>query len=866
MGATHFGLQRFDGVRWTRIGEDWNFPLKELDEMHLDAQGTLWVGTHDSYYALRRGEKRFYDSGIKSGPVHMTSERAGWMAENDSLTQLSRAAEGPWVRAATGITGTIEALTSTSDGHLWIATDNGILRIEAGPSRDPVVEQFRQEDGLTGSVVFRLFQDRESNVWAISGGGLDQFRQVPFNRVQLPPGIGGLRMISLGDSLLVASGARGKLTLFRVTGKGAEPVPSSLRSVYAMAPDQQGGAWLNADGGIWRYTENSLKPLLSRPPGADNVNDNVSAMTVDGSEALWISLIGDRTHRLYKFKAGSWSVVQDSLVGNNSGATTMMTDHLGNVWIGFRDHRLVETDGLTSKTYAESDGLNLGIITALFEHNDHIWLGGTEGVAYFQKGRIHKLLTDTEVNLKSTTGVVEFANGDVWLNSIAGVVEIEGREAATALRNSAYRVKARVFNYLDGVNGSTSAITFGSSSLQKTNDGTLYVNAFGEVLRINPDQIDKNTIPPEVRISSVTVDHHTFSPPNVAELTKGAQNLQIDYTASSLSIPERVQFRYKLEGFDTDWQVAGARRQAFYSKLPPRHYIFRVAASNNDGVWSNADAMWTFDLPVTFLQSIWFKLLCAAACAVLLAALYLYRVGQLTAQVKRSLLVRIAERERIARDLHDTFFQGVQGLFLRFNTGTSNLRADDPVRELFVEALQQSDLVMAEGREMVLDLRGDEPATSDLAGVFLRGGEALKGHDPIDYKVVVIGQPRELHTVCARELSRIGKEALHNAFSHSKARTIECEIAYAKDMVTLRIRDDGVGIDADVLRGGRRQGHLGLPGMKERAERVGAKFRIWSQKNGGSEIEVLAPAAVAYANCNLLPARNGLWKWIQRPG
>jgi signal transduction histidine kinase len=234
--------------------------------------------------------------------------------------------------------------------------------------------------------------------------------------------------------------------------------------------------------------------------------------------------------------------------------------------------------------------------------------------------------------------------------------------------------------------------------------------------------------------------------------------------------------------------------------------------------------------------------------------------------VKRNLLVRLAERERIARDLHDTFFQGVQGLLLRFNTGTSNLRPDDPIRALFIETLKQSDQVMAEGRDMVLDLRADEDAIAALPDVLARAGEQLQDRNSADYNAVVIGQPRELQGLCAVELSCIGKEAIHNAFSHSQARSIECEIAYTDDAVTLRIRDNGIGIDADILRGGRRAGHLGLPGMKERAERIGAKLSIWSQKNGGSEIEVVVPGAVAYATSKSMTIGSWLWKLVQRPG
>jgi signal transduction histidine kinase len=480
----------------------------------------------------------------------------------------------------------------------------------------------------------------------------------------------------------------------------------------------------------------------------------------------------------------------------------------------------------------------------------------------FSQWSLHHLLTNADATLSGTTGIAELANGDLWLNSVAGVTQIKGSEVAAALHDDAYRVNVRLFSYLDGITNSIGTLPM-ADSLQTTNDGRLYVNTYGEILWIDPASISKNAITPVMAISSATVDQHAFLPSALAVLEKGAQNVQVDYSASSLSVPERVQFRYKLEGFDTDWQMAGTRRQAFYSRLPPRHYTFRVAASNNDGVWSTADATWDFDLPPTFMQSIWFKLLCAAACVLLLAGLYLYRVGQLTAQVKRNLLVRIAERERIARDLHDTFFQGVQGLLLRFNTGTTNLRPDDPVRALFMETLQQSDRVMAEGRDMVLDLRADDLAMPALFDVFKRAGEELKGGNTADYKVVVVGQPRQLHTLCAQELSRIGKEALHNAFSHSKARTIECEITYTNEILTLQIRDDGMGIEADVLRGGRRKGHLGLPGMKERAERIGAKFSIWSQKNSGSEIEVLVPAAVAYADLKAIAPRYVLWNWIR---
>ena len=865
-GATHFGLQRFDGVRWTRIGEDWNFPLKALDEMHLDAQGTLWAGTNNSYYVLRRGERQFQDSGVVSAPANMTSESSGWAAESTSLIRLSRTGQGSWTREAAETGAEIEALATTRDGDIWMGTSDGIMRTDPARARKGLFERFRQQDGLSGSDVIRLFQDREANIWALTGSGLDRFRQIPFNRVNLPSGVRGLRMLSLGESVLVAAGARGKSTLLKVTDKGVSLIPSPLTHVYAMTSDRHEGAWLNADGRFWHYTGKSVEQVTSLPPGVDSLNDNVSSLTVDGAGALWISLIGDSARRVYKFSDGIWSAVEDLASSTAANATAMMTDHSGNVWIGLRNRHIVKFGKEPGKLYTEADGLDVGIITALSEHNDHLWIGGTEGVAYFRDGRFHRLLTNHDATLRGTSGIVELENGDLWLDSGGGVLKIDGREAAEALSDSSYQANARLFSHLDGITGAAGTATYSNASIQRTDDGRLYVNTYDGILWIDPNNIAKNDIAPEAKISSATVDQHALPASTSAVLEKGARNLEIDYTASSLSVPERVQFRYKLDGFDLDWQQAGNRRQAFYSKLPPGKYVFRVAASNDDGVWSTEDATWKIDLPPTFIQSIWFKLLCAAVCTLVLVSLYFYRVRQITTEVKKNLLVRLAERERIARDLHDTFFQGVQGLLLRFNTGTSNLRPDDPIRALFIETLKQSDQVMAEGRDMVLDLRADEDAISALPDVLARAGEQLKDHNSADYKVVVIGQPRELQGLCAVELSRIGKEAIHNAFSHSQARSIECEIAYTDDTLTLMIRDNGIGIDANIVRDGRRAGHLGLPGMKERAVRIGAKLRIWSQKNGGSEVEVVVPGAVAYVTSKSAATGNRLWKLIRRPG
>jgi signal transduction histidine kinase len=218
---------------------------------------------------------------------------------------------------------------------------------------------------------------------------------------------------------------------------------------------------------------------------------------------------------------------------------------------------------------------------------------------------------------------------------------------------------------------------------------------------------------------------------------------------------------------------------------------------------------------------------------------------------------RVHERTRIAQDLHDTFFQGIQGLLLRFHTATSQLHKDEPARRFFEETLRQSDRVMLEGRELVLDLRATGSERTDLPTAFAELGEGMRKGSSHEFRVVVNGALRPLDSVVFEELFKIGKEALSNAFRHSGADSIEAELNYSRSELRIRIRDDGAGIDPIILQQGRREGHFGLPGMRERAQKVGAHLDVWSRAGAGTEIELRIAAGLAYFS---EPRRSSLWK------
>jgi signal transduction histidine kinase len=366
-----------------------------------------------------------------------------------------------------------------------------------------------------------------------------------------------------------------------------------------------------------------------------------------------------------------------------------------------------------------------------------------------------------------------------------------------------------------------------------------------------------------VTIWSVTAGDRSYPLTSAPlQLPVHTSKLQIEYTAGSLTLPERVHFRYKLDGADNEWQDAGGRREVFYTNLAPGEYSFHVTASNNDGVWNPVAASLNFTISPAFYQTTWFRVLCGFLCLILLWRLYDFRVAQIRAKVRSRLEERLAERERIARDLHDTLLQGVEGLVLRFQAVANRISRREPVGELLERALERADQVLEEGRDRVLNLREGAGAVGELAQALAAAGEQLALIYPAEFRGSVEGVPCDLHPIAREELLFIGREALSNAFRHAGAGVIEAEVSYGESTLKMRIRDDGRGIDPKVLKSGR-PGHWGLPGMRERARNIRGTLEVWSRPGAGTEIELSLRAELAYRSGRRVTQRN--WWRPERP-
>jgi signal transduction histidine kinase len=455
---------------------------------------------------------------------------------------------------------------------------------------------------------------------------------------------------------------------------------------------------------------------------------------------------------------------------------------------------------------------------------------------------------------------VEDNEGFLWLAGTLGILRVSSQELEKALLSPSYRMQGASFNATDGLRGLPRQREPFPTAIRST-DGRLWFSTSEGVAVIDPRHLPKNIVPPPVTIEALKADDQTLKPSSGLRLQPGTRNLQFEYAALSLTAPEHVQFRYKLEGYDDDWRGPVSAREVSYTNLPPRNYRFRVIACNSDGVWNESGATLDFSVAPAWYQTNWFIALSVITGLFVLWLLYQFRLRQLAHQFNMGLEARVNERTRIARELHDTLLQSLHGLMLRFQAASNLLPTrPDEAKHRLDTAIDRAAQAITEGRDAVHELRSSAAVTQDLAAAISALGKELvaeqTGQNLPDSRVQVEGTPRNLDPILRDEVYRIAAEALRNAFRHAQARRIEVEIRYDEQQLRVRVRDDGKGIDPKFLGEQERAGHWGLNGMRERAKAVGGNLAVWSQVDSGTEVELTIPASIAYAKTG---ARRRSW-------
>jgi len=844
-----------------------------------DHRGTVWAGTagykSGGLCQVRAHSLDCADQGLAGvGVLSLFEGRSGdlWAGGAGGLTRWTPG----FVRVYRGAFSTVESVSEDGSGRIWVSTDGeiGVSRL-VGERLEPYqaavnrgvhprvilhdrdgglwigtvgqglvrvggdrVDRFTHMDGLSNDDIRCIFEDREGNIWVGTAAGLDRFRDIAVKRLSTREGLAS----DIATSIFPAS----KGGIWIGTPGGLNHLEQSRIRLFdhynglpwnmitAMFEDRAGRLWIDSDRGISLFDG---RQFHENPFAIASKMRLVTAAAEDRDGSIWFS---DRALGLVQIENDRvvqvipWSVFQGKQVW--AIEPDLPT---GGLWLGFAEGGLAwYKRGQAIRWYGASNGLGGGLISDLHMSKDHtLWIATENGLSQFRQS-IVTLDTRNGLPCNRIHAMVEDDRGALWLNTACGLARIDASDLANWSRNPRTRVAVKLYDNQDGM--LTHATPTGYfRRAARSNDGRLWFAGISGLAVIDPRRVRQNRLAPPVAIEQISADHTNYlasSQPRLPPLTK---EVEIDYAAFSFVAPEKVRFQYRLEGFDRDWKDVGGRRQALYTNLPPRRYRFQVIAANNDGVWNSTGASVQFSIEPAVYQTTWFFLLCVLAFVALLWTAYRLRVQQVEHQLNLKYGARLAERTRIARELHDTIVQNISGLALQLDGLAKVVATPEATKDRLLGLRIEAERWLREVRESVWDLRAPATADVDLRTAFERVGQQVIVGEPVELRITVTGKRRPPSPYMQEQLIRIAQEAMRNAVHRGHAKHLTMRLSYQDGKwIRVLIRDDGCGFDPAHAA---KVGHCGLATMLERAERIGAELKIHSAPGQGAEVEIVAP-------------------------
>jgi ligand-binding sensor domain-containing protein/signal transduction histidine kinase len=833
------GLVRPEGPGFTTLTSAASLPPSLVIALAATEDDTIWMGTRDGgLFAFRAGK-------VTEGPRDLPDRKVNAL--------LAVGARDVWIATDAGtarwdgmamhridvapLRGGNQALALTRDraGAIWIGTARGLVRLTAAGR---VAFDGRQPD--TGAPVTALFEDRESSLWVGTPRGIERWRPRTFltyahglagesqgpvfaddrGRVWFSPASGGVAVLSGSE-------------MRRVTGGGLD-----RDVVYSVAGDGT-GVWIGRQrGGLTHLRDEDGDFQLRTYRAADGLpQESIYAVHTARDGSVWAATLSAGVSRL-RDKHFTTYTTANGLASNTVSA--IAEDDRGTLWFGTPNGLSTLRDGRWS-TIGEQQGLpSPDVISVYADSEGVVWVGTAAGLAYVSSGRVQVPRGRTPALAEAIHGIVADSRGSLWLATARHVLRVS---RPALLDPAATTLDVREYGLADGLT-STEAMKR-QRAVAADGNGRIWFSLNRSLSVIDPTEALNPSPPAIVHLQSVAADGVAADPLAPLRLASPRQRLSFDFIGLSLAVPERIRFRYRLDGFDTDWSTPTTAREAVYTNLEPGCYTFRVTASNSDGLWNGADATIAVEIGQVFYRTWWFRTAAAATLALVVLGLYRLRLHQMTHQLNVRFEERLAERTRIAQELHDTLLQGFLSASMQLHVATDTLPEGSAARTGLarVEALMRQ--VIDEGRNAVRGLRSASAGPYDLEQALSGVPQELGLTSSAGFRVIVEGQPRPLKPLVRDEVYRIGREALVNAFRHAHATTVEVELEYAARHLRMLVRDDGIGIKYEVLKSGS-DGHWGLSGMRERAERIGGRFKVFSRDAAGTEVELWIPGQVAW--------------------
>jgi ligand-binding sensor domain-containing protein/signal transduction histidine kinase len=829
---------------------------------------------------------RFAEPNSPVTAIAETADGRVWLGTRDKgLFYLSA---GRVVAAPGGPRDTkINCLLALDDRELLIGTDKGILRWNGtAMSSQGVPAALRHAQTLS------IARDRDSNIWVGTAGVL----------TRISPD--GVTVVSQGDHPVTALFEDREGNLWLGTSSGVERLRDSAFVTYrvvGMAPESPGPIYADANQNIWiAPLEGGLRWMKGEKTGSvlteGLAHDVVYSITGKGSE-LWVGRQRGGLTRLDS-RGGRLTATtyteRDGLPQNSVYATYDSTD--GTVWAGTLSAGVSEYTNGHFKTYTIADGLASNTIAAITQSNDGtMWFATPSGISALSDGHWRSFRDSDGLPSANINCLLPDSNGTLWIGTASGLAFVRSGHVQAprglppslqeqilglamdklgwlwiSTSNQVLRVKRD--SLLNGALNDNDVHSYGmedgllgtegvkrNQSVLTDSLGRVWFSMNRGLSVVDPARATANSAPALLHIDGLSADGNPVEIKKSVRFAQSRRRITFDFAALSLSVPERVRYKYKLDGLDENWSEPVSTRQVTYNNLSSGAYRFRVIASNSDGLWNSSESVIPFEIGRAYWQTWWFQIAGVLIVAFLMLLFFRLRMLTLKKQMNMRFEERLAERTRIAQELHDTLLQGFLSASMQLHVADDHIGVESPAKPFVGRVLELMGRVIDEGRNAVRGLRSPDARSENLERAFSGLPQELGLARGTSFRVFAGGEPWPLRPLIRETVYRIGREAVINAFRHSRASKIEVELRYAPKHLRLLVRDNGVGIDQSVIRAGR-DGHWGLSGMRERAEEIGARLRLLSSPDAGTEIELSVPSRIAFESRNT----NNRWGLLSK--
>lgn len=793
--GTSTGVARIEGELVRPFLIRWGQSAVPVRAIRQDAQGGIWAGTEG------RGVFRHQGAGfvpLASGPLAEQEVIRALLTDQDAnlwvggsrlgLRRLSKPADS-FESGVADLSGSIiRCLLEDSESNLWVGTEGaGLHRLS-----DPRIITYSASDGLSSSFVRPILEDRKGTIWiGTEGGGLNRFHN---GRIEPFP-------------------SRGQL--------GSE-------NISVLFEDSAGTVWVAAeDGGLGRIRNGVLKNVAIAGLGA---TQSVWAIAEDPGGGLWLASGG-------QVRLVRGGVVHSSLKLPWDRPRVLHTARNGELWVGFRDGAVAVRRGDAMRTYSRQPGMLDAAISSIHEDREgRIWITTAAGLMLFRNGAFSAFTRKHGLFHDKLLGVLDDGLGKLWLTSSRGVFATPISDLLEVAGGRRSSIRAESFTTADGMR--TNECTGDSHpALMRARDGSLWFPTVQGVSVLNPQLYRVRESPIAIHIVEVRADGAELPLDRLAELPAGTNELLFRYSAPHFLAPEKLRFQYRLDGAGQAWRDAGERREVALAVPERGAYRFQVRLAGAESPGGTPAASFPLSVAPHFYRTGWFYALLLSAAGAVAFAVHRYHLHEVRARFNAVL----AERTRVAREIHDTLLQGFTGTALEIDA-VSQMMLESPreAQARLNRSLERIDGCLTEARESILELRHRPLDARDLPSAVSTMVERLAADAKAEVRLDLFGRARPVPDGVERNLLAILREALSNSLRYSGASVVRVELHFTKDALSLRVRDDGRGLPTSTPEG-EGSTHFGLVGMQERAAVVGGHVDIRSCQGSGTEVLLSVP-------------------------